>query len=181
MSINAAQVQESVTARRRADAGESVQREQIIGILREHEVGAKTPDLCRRHGISDATFYKWKAQYGGPEVSCIVDEFSRASPGTTFIRASRSSTPLSKVSMASYGTSVNEHVFLNLTEARAIIERWRHDYNFVRPHSSLGALTPMEFVAQPGDRSPEQAQGSAARPLALPPHLGHNINPGRYP
>ena len=31
--------------------------EQIIGILREHEAGAKTPDLCRRHGISDATFY----------------------------------------------------------------------------------------------------------------------------
>ena len=42
---------------------------QIIGILREHEAGAKTPDLCRRQGISDATFYKWKAQYGGLEVS----------------------------------------------------------------------------------------------------------------
>ena len=39
--------------------------EQIIGILREHEAGAKTPDICRRHGISDATFYKWKAKYGG--------------------------------------------------------------------------------------------------------------------
>jgi putative transposase len=43
--------------------------EQIIGILREHEAGAKTPELCRRHGISDATFYKWKARYGGLEVS----------------------------------------------------------------------------------------------------------------
>jgi putative transposase len=43
--------------------------EQIIGILREHEAGAKTPDICRRHGISDATFYKWKAKYGGLEVS----------------------------------------------------------------------------------------------------------------
>jgi putative transposase len=43
--------------------------EQIIGILREHEAGAKTPELCRRHGISDATFYKWKAKYGGLEVS----------------------------------------------------------------------------------------------------------------
>ena len=43
--------------------------ERIIGILREHEAGAKTPELCRRHGISDATFYKWKARYGGLEVS----------------------------------------------------------------------------------------------------------------
>ena len=76
---------------------------------------------------------------------------------------------------------LNEHVFLSLTEAREIIESWRLDYNFVRPHSSLGALTPMEFVEQQGDRPPEQAQGSAARPLDPPPHLGQNINPGLYP
>jgi putative transposase len=43
--------------------------EQIIGILREHEAGARTAELCRKHGISDATFYKWKARYGGLEVS----------------------------------------------------------------------------------------------------------------
>ena len=43
--------------------------EQIIGILREHEAGVATAELCRRHGISDATFYKWKAKYGGMEVS----------------------------------------------------------------------------------------------------------------
>src|SRR2546423_15194829 len=43
--------------------------EQIIGVLREQEAGAKTADLCRKHGISSATFYKWKAKYGGLEVS----------------------------------------------------------------------------------------------------------------
>jgi len=43
--------------------------EQIIGILREHEAGVKTAELCRKHGISGATFYKWKAKYGGLEVS----------------------------------------------------------------------------------------------------------------
>ena len=43
--------------------------EQIIGILQEQEAGAKTSDLCRKHGISSATFYKWKAKYGGLEVS----------------------------------------------------------------------------------------------------------------
>ena len=43
--------------------------EQIIGILREHEAGAATADVCRKHGVSSATFYKWKAKYGGLEVS----------------------------------------------------------------------------------------------------------------
>jgi putative transposase len=43
--------------------------EQIIAILKEHEVGAKTADLCRKHGVSEATFYNWKAKYGGLEVS----------------------------------------------------------------------------------------------------------------
>ena len=43
--------------------------EQIIGILREQEAGSATADVCRRHGVSSATFYKWKAKYGGLEVS----------------------------------------------------------------------------------------------------------------
>jgi putative transposase len=43
--------------------------EQIIGILREQETGAKTADVCRKHGISGATFYKWKAKFGGMDVS----------------------------------------------------------------------------------------------------------------
>jgi len=43
--------------------------EQIIKVLKEAEAGATTGDLCRSHGISPATFYKWKAKYGGMEVS----------------------------------------------------------------------------------------------------------------
>ena len=43
--------------------------EQIIAILREQEAGAATGDVCRKHGLSSATFYKWKAKYGGLEVS----------------------------------------------------------------------------------------------------------------
>ncbi len=43
--------------------------EQIIGILREHEAGSATADVCRKHGVSSATFYKWKAKYGGLDVS----------------------------------------------------------------------------------------------------------------
>ena len=43
--------------------------EQIIGILKEHQAGATAADLCRKHGVSDATFYKWRSKYGGMEVS----------------------------------------------------------------------------------------------------------------
>ena len=43
--------------------------EQIISVLREHEAGAKTADLARKHGISEATLYNWKAKYGGMDVS----------------------------------------------------------------------------------------------------------------
>ena len=43
--------------------------EQIIGILREQEAGVPVADLCRKHGLSSPTFYKWKAKYGGLDVS----------------------------------------------------------------------------------------------------------------
>lgn len=43
--------------------------EQIIAVLREHEAGAKTADLARKHGVSEATLYNWKAKYGGMDVS----------------------------------------------------------------------------------------------------------------
>jgi putative transposase len=72
---------------------------------------------------------------------------------------------------------LNEHVFVSLNEAREIIEAWRHDYNHVRPHSSLGALTPIEFAQQQGDRPLEPVTGSAAVPLLnRPPHPGHYFN-----
>ena len=43
--------------------------EQIIAVLKEAEAGAKTAEICRKHGISDATYYKWKAKYSGLEIS----------------------------------------------------------------------------------------------------------------
>ena len=46
--------------------------EQIIAVLREHDAGVKTAELCRKHGISDATFYNWKAKFGGMAVSEVV-------------------------------------------------------------------------------------------------------------
>ena len=44
-------------------------QEQIVGVLKEHEAGAATAALCRQHGISEQTFYRWKQKYGGLDVS----------------------------------------------------------------------------------------------------------------
>ena len=43
--------------------------EQIIGILKEHQAGLPAAEICRKHGISDATFYNWRSKYGGMEAS----------------------------------------------------------------------------------------------------------------
>ena len=43
--------------------------EQVIGVLKEHEAGVSVADLCRKHGVSDASIYNWKARFGGMEVS----------------------------------------------------------------------------------------------------------------
>ena len=51
--------------------------EQIIGIVKEYEAGAKLTELCRRHGVSSATFYKWRAKYGG----MVVSDASQAAAG----------------------------------------------------------------------------------------------------
>ena len=78
--------------------------EQIIGILKEHEAGVSVADLCRKHGVSDASIYKWKAKFGGMEVSeakrlkTLEDENTRLKrcwPTPCFRHRSATETPAS--------------------------------------------------------------------------------------
>lgn len=88
--------------------------EQIIGILKEAEAGKPIRELCREHGLTDQTYYRWKSKYGGLEVS----------------------------------------------------EAGRLEYNALRPHSSLGYLSPEQFLASIAN---SQWSESAAR-TAWPPN-----------
>ena len=54
-----------VRQQRTDDAESRFSEEQVIGVLREQEAGGTTAEVCRRHGISEQTFYRWKAKYGG--------------------------------------------------------------------------------------------------------------------
>jgi len=62
---------------------------------------------------------------------------------------------------------LNEYVFTTLAEARAVIEAWRQDYNHLRPHSSLGALTPVEFAALNGQKTQPPQEGEITGGLYL--------------
>ena len=62
---------------------------------------------------------------------------------------------------------LNEYVFSSLGEARAIIEAWRHDYNHLRPHGSLGALTPNEFAMLKGQEMQPPQEGEINHSLYL--------------
>lgn len=89
--------------------------EQIISVLKEYEAGAKTADLARKHGISEATIYNWKAKFGGMDVSeakrlRALEEnaqLARTQPstGTSSHRESRCRTALSRASTAGCATN----------------------------------------------------------------------------
>ncbi len=127
--------------------------EQIIAILKEQETeqetGQKTADVCRKHGISEATFYKYKAKYGGMDVSdarklkALEDEnaWHYIAPGK----------PMQNGFVESFNGSfrdecLNETLFTTLAQARSQITGWKEDYNTNRPHSSPGNITPDEFA-----------------------------------
>ena len=133
--------------------------EQIIKVLKEHAAGLSAGDVCRKYGISDATFYKWRSRYGG-----MVSDNGTELTSNAILRWQQDhgvewhyiapGKPMQNGFIESFNgrlrdECLNEHLFTNLNEARNNIDEWRIDYNTNRPHSSLNGLTPTEFAARP--------------------------------
>jgi putative transposase len=116
--------------------------ERIIGMIKEQESGEKTADVCRRHGISSATFDKYKSKYGGMEPSdakrlrALEDENGKL----------KNLLAEQMLDNAMLRDCLNETLFGTLGDARKTLEEWQEDYNWRRPHLALGNLTPMEFL-----------------------------------
>jgi putative transposase len=149
--------------------------EQIVRILSEAEAGIKVDDLLRKRGIFRGAFYRWRSKYSGLQVSdlrrlkeledenrrlkqmvanqalgieVVKDVLKKKGIEFHFIAPGK---PTENAFAESFNSRVreeclNQHCFFSMSEAREIIADWQHDYNTVRPHSSLKYLTPQEFA-----------------------------------
>lgn len=143
--------------------------QQIVFALRQAENGVKVEEVCRKMGISDATFYNWKKKYGGlgiNELRRLRQLEEEVDNGSEFISRdfdkwayennvtldfSRPGKPTDNPYIESFNGSfrdecLNTNWFLSLEDASEKIEQWRIEYNCFRPHSSLGGMTPDEVV-----------------------------------
>ena len=122
--------------------------EQIIAILGEQEHGVVTAEVCRVHGISQGTCYKWKAKLRGMDIS-----------------DARKLKTLETENGRLRDELLNEEVFQSLADARRKLARWRYDYNNIRPHSAHNGQPPAT-ARQEYEQELELCAGSASSALA---------------
>jgi len=107
--------------------------EQIIAILWEHEAGVATADICRKRGMSSASFYAWKAKFGGMDVS-DAQKLKRLEAENARLKRLLAEAMIDNAGLKDLLAKKNGNA---RAEARRFIEAWRHDYNHHHPHSKL--------------------------------------------
>ena len=131
---------------------------QIVGILKDAESGVPVPDLLRKHGISKATFFKWRSKYGEFTAQPFVDWCAEHRVATHYIQPGKpDQNAYIERFNRSYRTEVlNAHLFESIAELRAITDQWLRIYNRERPHDSLGRVPPLTFLSRPSsaEKSP---------------------------
>lgn len=143
----------------------------MVRAVKQFESGISADTISRELGISRMTLYKWKSKYSDMDVSQVKrlkelePDCIRTDNGPEFISeklkiwclangVEHKFTQLGKPTQNSYIERFNgsyrraildAYIFRNLDEVREITERWRHDYNYNRPHEALGNMTPIEY------------------------------------
>jgi len=112
----------------------SFMEDQIIDILKEHQAGLGAKELCRKHGVSDATFYKWRAKFGGMEVSDAKKLKALEAENDAPCRAIGRGEPMQNGFDESFDGRMrdellNEHLFDSWRHARNLVATWRDDFN----------------------------------------------------
>ncbi len=148
------------TVKRKSRFSES----QIVRILKEAEAGRLVTDLCRENAISQTTFYKWKAKFGGleempaklhmdngPEMVFVAldDWVKRRGVELEFIQPGK---PTQNSFIERFNRIYREevldfYIFSSLAEVREITQAWLRQYNEQRSHEALGNLAPSEHLA----------------------------------
>src|SRR5208282_5100853 len=128
-------------------------------VVRVHKMVPKSVWSKRYDLIND--FEKMLHDNGTELTSCAVLRWATGRLDWHYIEPGK---PVQNAFIESFNSKLrdeclNEHVFLTLAEARETIEAWRHDYNHLRPHGSLGALTPAEFAMLKGQETQPPQEG----------------------
>ena len=124
--------------------------EQIIGVLREHEAGAKTADLARKHGVSEATLYNWKAKYGGMDVS----EAKRLKQ------------------LEDENAKLKKLLAEQMLDAAAFASSWQKNGRPPLPSAKVSRICRPNWASQNGGPAPRQCR-SQDDPLPVLPGTGH--------
>jgi len=135
--------------------------EQIALALRDAETGTPVTEVCRKMGVSEQSFYRWKKKYLGMGIAELrrlrqLEEENRKLKGIVadltldFIRPGK---PIENAYIESFNgrlrqECLNQCWFSSLEDAKIKIEAWRIDYNEHRPHTSLGNKTPEQFESE---------------------------------
>jgi putative transposase len=121
---------------------------QIVYAIRQADAGTSIGDLCRQLGVSDATFYAWKKKYAHLGVSELRQLRQLEEENSRMKLPAACCGELHSFNGRLRDECLKVHQFTSMAEAQDSIEAWRVDYNQRRPHSSLGHLTPNEFIGQ---------------------------------
>ncbi len=150
---------------------------QIIGILKQAESGIPVPQLCREHGMSSATFYKWRSKYGGMDVSmmqrvkeleeenrrlkkmyaeerlkAVIIQEALAKKQGIRLQYIQSGKPQQNAYIERFNRTVrhewlDENLFESIEQAQQLATEWLWRYNAERPNMAIGGITPYQKLA----------------------------------